>query len=140
MPSRQISDCHPALQPLATQFLAQCKAAGLDVILTCTYRSGAEQNALCAQGRAASEHIVTNAKAGQSRHNTTLNGKPASTAFDFVPLDAAGQCIWNASNADFKKAVAIGKSLGLEWAGDWRSFVEYVHFSLPTLPASVSAS
>ena len=49
--SRLISDLIPELQPLATQFIADCKSAGYDVIIVQTLRTFAEQDALYAQGR-----------------------------------------------------------------------------------------
>lgn len=90
MPSRRIEDLDQRLRPLARQFVANCAAAGADALITCTYRSNAEQAAACAQGRPGGTNgpIVTNAKPGFSKRNyTTLRGAPASVAFDFVPLD-----------------------------------------------------
>lgn len=130
MPSRKIEDCSPELQPKLKEFLAQCTAAGLDILVTCTYRSDAEQAQLYEQGRTKPGPKVTNAKPGQSRHNDTLNGKPASTAFDIVPL-VAGKPVWNASHPAWKQAGAIGVGLGLDWAGNWKTFREYPHFQLP---------
>jgi peptidoglycan L-alanyl-D-glutamate endopeptidase CwlK len=52
--------------------------------ITCTYRSNEEQNRLYSQGRTTPGKIVTNAKAGQSKHNSL-----PSKAFDiaFITLD-----------------------------------------------------
>lgn len=129
MPSRKIEDCHPSLQPLLTAFLAQCKAVGLDVLVTCTYRSNAEQAAAYAQGRTTPGPKVTNALPGQSRHNDTLDGKPASRAFDIVPLEH-GKPVWDSAHPAWKKAGEIGTALGLEWAGTWRTMREFPHFQL----------
>lgn len=85
MPSRKLEDLHPTLQPIVGKFLERCEAAGLNILITCTYRSSAEQDALYAQGRTKPGAKVTHARGGQSRHNDTLDGKPASTAFDIVP-------------------------------------------------------
>jgi len=38
-----------------------------------------------------------------------------------------GKAIWHDKNT-WKKIGALGKSIGLEWAGDWRRFKEYPHF------------
>lgn len=129
MASRRIEDLHPLLQPLAEQFKTKADAQGIDFIFTCTYRSAGEQNALYAQGRTAPGRIVTNAKAGQSRHNTTLNGKPASEAFDIVPMVNGKPC-WDAKHPAWQTLGAIGESLGLEWAARWKTFKEFPHFQL----------
>jgi len=51
MSSRKLTDLHPQMQPLVTRFLANARAAGIDLLVTCTYRSNEEQTALYAIGR-----------------------------------------------------------------------------------------
>lgn len=75
-----------------------------------------EQSALYAQGRTTKCAIVTRAKAGQSKHNFILNGKPAAKAFDFVPL-VGGKAMWNAAHPHWKIAGEIGMNLRLNWYG-----------------------
>lgn len=129
--SRNISDLCPNLQLLYRKFDQLMRELGVDYIVTCTYRNDVEQNFLYAQGRLNKGHIVTNAKAGQSFHNAVDDtGKPASKAFDIVIMKN-GKPDWNISNPDWLKAGNIGRSVGLEWAGDWKSFKEYPHFQLP---------
>nr|WP_197723040.1 M15 family metallopeptidase [Cupriavidus taiwanensis] len=106
----------------------------MSILVTCTYRCGAEQDALYAQGRTKPGLKVTNARAGQSRHNDTLNGKPASTAFDFVPLDANSKAMWDGKHSHWQKAGEIGEALGLEWAARWPSFKEMPHLQLKQRP------
>ena len=130
MPSRNLSDLSPAARVKAEAFLDGCHAAGIDIIITCTYRSWPEQAELYAQGRTAPGHIVTNAKPGESRHNDTLNDRPAATAFDVVPL-ILGKAVWDATNPIWQRVGEIGESVGLEWAGRWPNFREYPHFQLP---------
>ena len=132
--SRILSDLHPAMQPLAAEFLNNCKAAGIDLLVTCTWRSGAEQDALYAQGRTTPGSIVTRAKAGQSRHNHTLSGRPASLALDVVPL-RLGKPVWAASDAIWQDVGRIGKACGLEWAGEWKRMREFPHFEHPNAKA-----
>jgi peptidoglycan LD-endopeptidase CwlK len=119
MPSTNILDLNPHLQPLAQKFLDQCKAAGVNAFLTCTYRSNGEQAALYAQGRSKSGKVVTNAKSGQSPHNR-LNalGKPAARAFDFAIKDETGKLDWNAEGKRWKTAISIGIALGLDSGRD----------------------
>lgn len=128
MASRKIEDMHPALQPLVRQFLQECDKAGLDVLITCTYRSGAEQDQLYAQGRTKPGPIVTRARAGQSKHNHTLNGKPASLAFDVVPM-IDGKPMWSSKHPAWQAIGKIGQSVGFKWYGaPGSSFREFPHF------------
>lgn len=117
--SRKLEDLNPYVTKLAKQFIAAAKKEGIDVLVTSTYRDADSQNALYAQGRTKPGRIVTNAKAGQSWHNYRL-------AFDVVPI-VNGKAMWNDMRT-FKRLGEIGKSLGLEWAGDWKTFKEYPHF------------
>ncbi|WP_227104483.1 M15 family metallopeptidase [Chromobacterium rhizoryzae] len=131
MPSRRIEDLHPALQPLCRQFLERCQAAGLDILITCTWRSGQEQDQLYAQGRTAPGAKVTKARAGQSAHNAMLDGKPAARAFDIVPK-VNGKPEWNAAHPHWQIAGRIGMELGLNWYGrPGAPFREFPHFELP---------
>ena len=116
--SRNIDDLNPHVAKLCRQFVEKCKAEGIDILITSTYRDAESQNALFAQGRTTPGRRVTNAKAGQSYHNYRC-------AFDFVPLKH-GKAQWQ-DIALFKHCGEIGKSLGLEWAGDWKRFKEYAH-------------
>lgn len=110
MASRSLSDLNPSVKVKAEAFLAACEKVGLDILIYCTYRSGAEQDGLYEQGRTKPGAIVTNARAGESFHNWRC-------AFDFVPL-GAGKPAWN-DKALYLKAGIIAESVGLEWAGRW---------------------
>ena len=63
--SRDLAQLHDAIRPLAVQFLADARDAGIDLIVTCTSRTLEEQTALYAQGRTLPGRIVTYAKAGE---------------------------------------------------------------------------
>ena len=107
-------------------------AEGIDLLVTCTFRSHAEQAALYAQGRTAPGKIVTNAMPGQSKHNHMEGSVPAALAFDVVPL-RSGKPVWGTAGEDGKvwmRVGELGKAQGLAWAGDWRTFKEYPHFEL----------
>lgn len=116
--SRNIGDLHPKVAAMATAFVEKCKEQGIDVLITSTYRDAESQNALYAQGRTTPGAKVTNAKGGQSFHNWKC-------AFDFVPL-VNGKAQWDDAKT-FEKCGIIGESLGLEWAGRWKSFKELAH-------------
>jgi peptidoglycan L-alanyl-D-glutamate endopeptidase CwlK len=117
--SRSLNDLAPPAKQRAEAFIAAAKAKGIDLLVTSTYRDSESQDALYAQGRSAPGNIVTRAKAGQSWHNWRC-------ALDVVPL-VNGKAIWD-DQALWKQVGEIGKSCGLEWAGDWKTFKEYPHF------------
>jgi peptidoglycan LD-endopeptidase CwlK len=130
MASRSSGDLHPDLQPLYHEFIAEAAKEGIEVLTTCTYRSNAEQDQLFAQGRTKPGPRVTNARAGQSAHNFTLNGKPAAKAFDVVPV-VAGKLMWSAAHPHWQTLGKIGMEIGLNWYGAPGSkFTEYPHFQL----------
>jgi peptidoglycan LD-endopeptidase CwlK len=132
MPSHQLTDLDPALQPLAAQFLALCTQKSLNVLVTCTWRSDEEQDALYAQGRTEPGKIVTDIAAGQGdKHNCSIAGKPAARAFDVVPLNNRRECIWDPNDPAWAQLGAIGKGLGLVWGGDWPHLQDRPHFELP---------
>lgn len=118
--SRDLKELLPPVRRRVEAFLAAAKAAGIDLLVTSTYRDNASQNALYAQGRTAPGRIVTNAKAGQSWHNYRC-------AVDVVPL-RNGKPVWDAKDPIWQQVGALGKQAGLEWAGDWKRFREYPHF------------
>jgi peptidoglycan L-alanyl-D-glutamate endopeptidase CwlK len=126
MASRKIEDLHPDLQNPAREFVIECEREGIPVLIYMTYRSNEEQNELYARGRTAPGRKVTNAKGGQSDHNFTINGKPASKAFDAVPT-IDGKPVWVASSPLWDKMGAIAKKVGLRWGGDWKGFVDKPH-------------
>lgn len=134
MASRSIADLHPKLQKLCQLHLAeankQLAPLGCSVFLTCTYRSNAEQEKLFAQGRTAPGKRVTNARAGQSKHNAvSTSGKPAALAYDVAILEN-GKLNWNAASEPWQIVGKVGVSLGLEWAWNWKRFKEAPHFQL----------
>lgn len=134
MASRNIKDLHPDLQPVAQEFVHKCTMDGIDILITCTFRSSDEQDRLYSQGRSMPGGIVTNAKGGQSAHNYMLgDGTLASKAFDVVPL-RNGKCIWGTSGHDgeiWRCVGKIGMDLGLNWYGAPGSkFFEMPHFQM----------
>lgn len=118
--SRSLDDLLPQVKKRVEAFLAACKASGIDLLVTSTYRDNASQEALYAQGRTAPGKKVTNARAGQSFHNYRC-------AVDVVPI-RNGKPVWDANDPVWQKVGALGKQAGLEWAGDWKKFKEMAHF------------
>jgi peptidoglycan L-alanyl-D-glutamate endopeptidase CwlK len=118
--SRKLDDLLPPVKVRVEEFLASARLAGIDLLVTSTYRDNASQDALYAQGRTKPGKIVTNAKAGQSWHNYRC-------AVDVVPV-VAGKPRWDVKDTVWQEVGRLGKAAGLEWAGDWKRFREYPHF------------
>lgn len=116
MPSRRVTDLHPDLRVLHARWEAACEAAGVAVLTTCTYRSQAEQDQLYAIGRTVPGRKVTWTRT--SRHSETINGHPAASAWDFVPL-VSGKAVWSAADPAWRIAGIEAERLGLEWGGRW---------------------
>ena len=118
--SRSLDDLLPPVKARVEKFLASAKRAGIDLLVTSTYRDNASQDALYAQGRTAPGRIVTNARAGQSFHNYRC-------AVDVVPV-RNGKPVWDSKDPVWQVVGRLGKAAGLEWAGDWKRFKEFPHF------------
>ena len=117
--SRSLDELIPQAHVRADKLIELCKAAGIDLLVTSTYRDNELQDALYAQGRTKPGKIVTKAKGGQSFHNYRC-------AFDVMPI-VNGKPVWEDSDL-WQQIGRLGKQIGLEWAGDWVTFKEYPHF------------
>lgn len=121
--SRNLDDLILPAKIRALDFIHACRMDGIDLLVTCTYRSPKEQDALYARGRTAPGPIVTNARAGDSLHQYRV-------AFDVVPL-RDGKPVWGTSGKDgelWQRVGDLGENNGLEWAGRWTRFREFPHF------------
>jgi peptidoglycan L-alanyl-D-glutamate endopeptidase CwlK len=151
MASRRIEDLRDEMRVLAEAFVKKCAEAGIEVLIYGTLRTVEEQAKLWRMGRSRSliesvigrlaksgkgwvaallrgvgpqpgNRVVTNALPGESAHNYGYG-------FDAVPL-IHGKPAWNDESL-LNRMGEIGKSVGLNWAGDWKRFRERVHFELP---------
>ena len=120
--SRSLNELVPVVRHKVEEFIALCDDEGIDLLVTSTYRDNESQAALYAQGRTTKGGIVTNAKGGESNHNF-------GTALDVVPI-VNGQADWKTTADTWNKIAKVGKSLGFEWGGDWKSFVDKPHFEM----------
>jgi peptidoglycan L-alanyl-D-glutamate endopeptidase CwlK len=117
--SRNLNELIPIVQAMAHKFLSACTDAGIDVLITSTYRDNESQNALYAQGRTTPGKFITNAKGGESMHNYRC-------AFDFVPM-IYGKAVWDDIDL-FRKCGEIAEKVGLDWSGKWSGrFRELAH-------------
>lgn len=127
--SRLLTDLHPLAEAKCKEFVEAClERLNVVVLITSTLRDSECQNKLYARGRTEvganptkakpMGDIVTKAKGGQSFHNFAV-------AWDFVPLNN-GKAMWR-DLATFAKCGEVAESLGIEWAGRWKTMKESAH-------------
>jgi len=122
--SRSLDDLTADFRTYVDPWLADCLAAEIDILVTCTYRPMEDQAVLYAQGRTTPGRIVTNAKPGQSAHNYRL-------ALDVVPL-VHGKPDWSGDSPLWQQLAGLGQARGLDWLGAPGSpFKEQAHFQMP---------
>jgi peptidoglycan L-alanyl-D-glutamate endopeptidase CwlK len=113
---------------------ALLQAKRVPVLIYCIYRSNEAQAILYAQGRTKPGQICTYAKPGQSAHNITVDGHPASRAFDAAPM-IAGRPSWETKGEALQIWNEMGiaaKKLGLEWGRNYKKLGgDWSHFQLP---------
>jgi len=122
MADRSLDSLDPKVGAAAKAAIAECKAKELDLLVTNTYRSGAEQEALYAQGRTKPGPKVTNARAGQSFHQYRV-------ALDLYPM-VNGKPDFSGKSPNWFKIAEIFKAHGFEWAFEWKRFKEMPHFQM----------
>ena len=116
---RRINTLHPLLRSKAKEFIIRAeKELGIKLRVVSALRTWTEQNKLYAKGRTVPGKKVTNAKGGSSYHNFGL-------AIDVVEIKN-GKALWR--NPNWNKIAGLGKEVGFEWGGDWRSFKDRPHF------------
>jgi peptidoglycan L-alanyl-D-glutamate endopeptidase CwlK len=120
----QLATLHPEAQKAARAFLGVakviCAKVGCDVKIISGTRSYMEQDALYARGRTTPGKKITNAAAGHSNHNFGI-------AFDVGIFRGKEYCD---EHPLYHELGTLGKSLGLEWGGDWKSIVDEPHYQL----------
>lgn len=119
--SAKINELQESVRPLAQNLLRLAADQGIQLKIVSAYRSPDQQQALKDSGRG-----VTNAGALLSYHNHRL-------AFDVVPTEYLSMSDWNPAGPLWATIGAIGKSVGLEWGGDWKK-KDFPHFQLTGAP------
>jgi peptidoglycan L-alanyl-D-glutamate endopeptidase CwlK len=118
--ARNIATLRSEVQPLAEKLIETAQAQGINAKVICGTRTYDEQDELYAQGRTKPGKVVTKAKGGQSWHNFGM-------AFDVGIFSEDGKKYYGESEA-YQVCGKIGESLGLEWGGSWKGFVDEPHY------------
>lgn len=144
--AKKIATLEQPLRTIATLLVDRCYARGIMILITEGKRTIHEQNVLYSKGRTTKQlrdvgiygiegqpnaKRVTKAVGGKSNHNFGF-------AFDFALILPNGvTVVWDTlrsdnldSLPDWSEVVIEAKKLGLEWGGDWRSFVDLPHFQM----------
>lgn len=87
-------------------------------------RTYAEQNLLYAQGRTRPGRKVTNARGGSSNHNFGI-------AWD-IGIFVEGRYLGDSPLYKRAATIALTATMGLEWGGNWTTFVDKPHYQLVT--------
>lgn len=120
IPSALDTQLHPAFRSPAKAFWVAAAADGLDLVLVTTWRDPAIQAQLYAQGRTAPGKIVTWAKPGQSPHNVSRGGLPASCAIDVAPRHVLRLKDWAPKDPAWARIGQLAAGIDhLEWGGTW---------------------
>jgi peptidoglycan L-alanyl-D-glutamate endopeptidase CwlK len=114
------------LEPFVAAAEFAMEKHGVKVEVISGLRSWAAQAALFAQGRTKPGRIVTKARPGSSWHNYGL-AIDLGLFSNGVYLDEV-----DPKRADrlYQELGAIAARMGIEWAGNWKSFPEGPHFQV----------
>lgn len=126
MPTRDLNDAQPILKEAYQFAVSEYRKLYPNLpqpFITCVHRSNEEQAQLYAQGRTAKGKIVTNAKAGQSKHN-----KLPSEALDIAFITLDKKLSWDSKL--FRNFANIIKTKGIKWGGDFKSIPDAPHFEI----------
>lgn len=112
---------HPFLEKKIEHLKQLCIEAGIPIKIVEDIRSFQRQDDLYSRGRTTSGNIVTNAQ-----------GSDYSSLHQWgITFDVCINIVGDAYNDEkLKKVGEIGKSIGLDWGGDWENFVDMPHFQL----------
>jgi peptidoglycan L-alanyl-D-glutamate endopeptidase CwlK len=127
---KAIATLLPEVRPVARALVQKAAAGGVTIKILCGLRTYEEQEALYAQGRTAPGNIVTNSRGGFSNHNFGI-------AFDVGVFEGNK---YMPESPKYKAVGVLGADLGLEWGGNWKTFVDQPHFQLrPAWAADLSS-
>ncbi len=124
MTDKSLTDLDPRLQPLCQQVLDDYTALGRKIVVTETWRDPKREDMLHARG-------ITAATGATCKHCTTIDGKPASQAFDFALFNENGDYIADGTHPWYADAGQIAQNHGLKWGGDF-THPDWDHIEMET--------
>jgi peptidoglycan L-alanyl-D-glutamate endopeptidase CwlK len=123
----RLAEVHPAL---AARIRTLASQLDFPLRITAGIRTVAQQDALYAQGRTEPGPVVTNAQGTESNHVLGL-------ACDIVPMDLPDvHPDWDASDASWKRIVALAASNGLRDGVSWKDEPHLELAEVPEVPTA----
>lgn len=120
-----LSNLHPTFQPLAQKVLDTYRATGRKVEVAETWRDPKREDELHAKG-------ITPATGATCKHCFTIDGKPASKAFDFRLYDEDGNYITDGTDDWYAEFGDMATAEGLLWGGNFvHAPKDYDHVEIP---------
>lgn len=125
--------CYPRAAKKFQQFIEAAKkwakSKGHDLDIHMALRTWETQAGLYAIGRTKEldRKPVTRAKPGRSYHNY---GLAIDVVFDGDMSKQGIQWGWDDKKYPWKELGELGKTFGLEWAGDWKTLTEMPHYQM----------
>ncbi len=118
---------HLKAQEAARKFMNAVLSAGINARIISGTRTYAQQNVLFAKGRFGNPPpIVTKARGGGSNHNFCI-------AWDIGIFTQTGKYLGESPLYTKAGEIALAAGIpGLEWGGNWITFVDPPHFQLKT--------
>lgn len=123
--SDKLKDVDPTLADFAKRLTKGMASIGHPMFVSEGFRSVERQAELYAQGRTAPGKIVTNAKPGESKHNT---GKAVDIVFD-AANPWADSHPWNLAG-QVGESIARAMNLKVSWGGKWPGFKDLPHWEI----------
>ena len=114
--SRRADELHPVIRAQWETLRDRCDVLGIDIFLTCTLRTPAEQEVLYARGRTAGGPIVTHARAWESWHQPWADGLGLAFDIAFRPPGNPRGATWR---GPWDVVGALAEWGELEWGGRW---------------------
>jgi peptidoglycan LD-endopeptidase CwlK len=119
------SNLYPPFRDKVVQLMELIKKNNIPADIFSDYRSFSDQQVLYNKGRDANGNVIDKSK-------IVTNGKPGSSAHNYglavdIVFKVNSRWTWDPMN-DWKTLGDLGKSVGLEWGGDWSGFPDRPHF------------
>ena len=127
----QKPEVHPVLLRKVNVVLAAMAVAEMPMAITPNpVRTAEMQNLLYQQGRTKPGPIVTNADGYKTKSNHQVKADGYGHAVD-CHFIVNGVPSWNVPNSWWEAYGALAVAVGLEWGGNWESFIDRPHVQLP---------
>lgn len=150
--SRNLNDLHPKVKEATLLLIKKCKKEkNIEIIVTQTTRSEAEQQAFYSRGRLGLNDVnVLYKKAGLApitaaeNKSRVTNAKSVKNSFhaygvavDFAVMINGKTVLWDSDKdldgdgiAEYKEVGIMAESLGFEWGGRWSSIADAPHIQM----------